>query len=115
MSLIDDLKSTSDQSFDKWFDRWFEKNDFPNTFKKSAQQGYSGFCIELRRTTPLPKRDEYLNRRLRDPRTLVRLKEKLPGIRVEFIKEQRTGLFRLRYTTEKLEFSWKQANQEDGE
>ncbi len=115
MSLIEELKSTSDQSFDKWFDRWFEKNDFPNTFKKSAQQGYSGFRIELRHTTPLSERDEYLNRRLRDPRTVVRLKEKLPGIRVEFVKEQATGPFRLRYTTEKLEFSWKQANQEDGE
>lgn len=68
MSLIEDLKSTSDQSFDKWFDRWFEKNDFPNTFKKSAQ---------------------------------------LPGISIEFTKVQKTNLLNLKYTVEKLEFSWK--------
>lgn len=107
MSLIDDLKSTSDQSFDKWFDRWFEKNDFPNTFKKSAQQGYSGYCIELRRTTPLHENDEYLNRRLRDPRTVTKLKDRLPGISIEFTKVQKTNLLNLKYTVEKLEFSWK--------
>ena len=107
MSLIEDLKSTNDQSFDRWFDRWFEKNDFPNTFKKSAQQGYSGYCIELRRTTPLPEKDEYLNRRLRDPRTIIRLKEKMPGLSIIFVKEQRTGPFRLKYSIERLEFNWK--------
>lgn len=115
MSLVEELKSTNDNSFNTWFDRWYEKNNLPSKLKQSAQEGYSGYCIELRRTTPLSERDEYLNRRLRDPRTVVRLKEKLPGIRVEFVKEQATGPFRLRYTTEKLEFSWKQANQEDGE
>ena len=115
MSLIEELNLANTQAYDTWFERWYEKSDFPNIFKKSAQQGYSGYFIELRRTTPLPESDEYLNRRLRDPRTVVRLKEKLPGIRVEFLKEQATGPFRLRYTTEKSEFSWKQANQEDGE
>lgn len=107
MSLIEELKSTNDKSFDTWFERWYEKNDFPNIFKKSAQQGYSGYFIELRRTTPLPESDEYLNRRLRDPRTVIKLKEKLPGISIEFVKERKTGLMGLKYTTEKLEFSWK--------
>lgn len=107
MSLIEELKSTSDQSFDKWFDRWFEKNNFPDVFKKSAQQGYSGYYIELRRSTPLPEKEEYLNRRLRDPRTVIKLKERLPGIAIEFTKEQRTGPFRMKYTIEKLGFSWK--------
>ena len=105
-SLIEELKCTNDKSFDTWFERWYKKNDFPNMFKKSAQMGYSGYFIELRRTTPLPENEEYLNRRLRDPRTVIKLKEKLPGISIEFVKEQKTGVFGLKYTTEKLEFSW---------
>lgn len=107
MSLIEDLKSTSDQSFDKWFDRWFEKSNFPDVFRKSTQQGYSGYFIELRRTTPLPESEEYLNRRLRDPRTVIKLKEKLPGISIEFVKERKTNIFNLKYTVERVEFSWK--------
>jgi len=106
MSLIEELKNTSNQSFDTWFDRWFEKSNFPDVFKKSAQQGYSGFVIELRRTTPLPEKEEYLNRRLRDPRTVTKLKEKLVGINVEFIREQRIGPLRIKYIIEKLTFHW---------
>lgn len=107
MSLIEELKNTNDKSFDTWFERWYEKNDFPNIFKKSAQQGYSGYFIELRWTTPLHENDEYLNRRLRDPRTVIKLKEKLPGISIEFVKERKTNSFNLEYTFERVEFSWK--------
>lgn len=107
MSLIEELNLANTQAYDTWFERWYEKNDFPNVFKKSAQQGYLGYFIELIRTTPLPESDEYLNRRLRDPRTVIKLKEKLPGISVEFVKERKTGLMGLKYTTEKLVFSWK--------
>lgn len=107
MSLVEELKSTNDNSFNTWFERWYEKNNLPSKLKKSAQQGYSGYFIELRWTAPVSESDEYLNRRLRDPRTVTKLKEKLPGISIEFVKEQNTGLFGLKYTTEKLEFSWK--------
>lgn len=81
MSLIEELKSINDKSFDTWFDRWFEKSNFPDVFKKSAQQGYSGYYIELRRSTPLPEKEEYLNRRLRDPRTGNQVKRKTAGNR----------------------------------
>lgn len=107
MNLIEELNSANNQSFDTWFDRWFEKNNFPKSFKESAQQGYTGFVIELRDTIPLPEKDEYLNRRLRDPRTVIKLKEKLPGIKVKFVKEQKTGFLGLKYTKEILSFSWK--------
>lgn len=107
MSLIEELQNNSNQAFDTWFERWYEKNDFPNTFKRLTQQGYSGYYIELRRSTPLPKSDQYLNRRLRDPRTVTKLKEKLHGFSIEFIREQRTGPFNLKYTVERLEFSWR--------
>lgn len=107
MSLIEELQNTSAHSFDTWFERWFEKNNFPSTLKKSAQQGYSGYVIELRRTTPLSEKDEYLNRRLRDPRTVAKLQEKLPGITVRFFKDQNTNFLGLKYTTENLSFSWK--------
>ncbi|MDT2738292.1 hypothetical protein P7H00_14395, partial [Enterococcus pseudoavium] len=65
------------------------------------------YSVELRRTTPLHENDEYLNRRLRDPRTVIKLKEKLPGISIEFVKERKTNLFNLKYTVERVEFSWK--------
>lgn len=106
MELIEELQNTNTQAFDKWFDRWFEKNDFPNIFKNAAQQGYSGFSIKLANSTPLSEQDKYLNRRLRDPRTVTKLKEKLPEISIKFTKEEKTGFFGIRYTVEELVFNW---------
>ena len=106
MNLIEEIKEASDQAFNTWFDRWFEKNKFTDVFKKSAQQGYSSYSIELRRTTPLSDSDKYLNRRLRDPRTVAKLKKKLPSIDIKFIEQEKSGFFSLTYTTEKLIFRW---------
>lgn len=106
MSLIEELKSADDRAFDTWFERWFEKSNFPEAFKKAAQQGYSGFTIELERHTPQSDKEAYLNRRLRDPRTVIKLKERLPDIDVELTRKQKTSLFGLSYTVEELKFKW---------
>lgn len=106
MDLVDELNNYKNQAFDTWFDRWFKKEDLPKYFKRAAQQGYSGCQIKLKKTIPMSEEAEYLNRRLRDPRTVEKLKNEFPGIKVEFVTEKKTGLFGMTSTTEKLEFSW---------
>ena len=85
MNVLEEIKASDNQAFETWFERWFESESFINTFKKSAQQGYTSYSIELSRTIPLSEKEAYLNRRLRDPRTVNKLKEHLPGIKVEFV------------------------------
>lgn len=106
MDVLEDIKASDNQAFERWFDRWFESENFINTFKKSAQQGYTSYSIELARTTPLSEKEAYINRRLRDPRTVNKLKEQLSGIGVKFVVQNKRGLFGLNYTVEKLVFSW---------
>lgn len=106
MNVLEEIKASDNQAFETWFERWFESENFINTFKKSAQQGYTGCSIELARTKPLSEKEAYLNRRLRDTRTVDKLKEHLPGIEVAFVTQNKQGLLGMSYTVEKLVFSW---------
>lgn len=103
-SMIDELREANDESYNKWFERWYQKENIPSNLKKSAQQGYSGYTIPIE----LPQEASYLNVRLRDSRTIERLKEKLPGVKVEFVEINRKDFLGLNHHKEQIRFSgWK--------
>ncbi|MDT2737649.1 hypothetical protein P7H00_11055 [Enterococcus pseudoavium] len=105
MSLIKEIKEASDQAFDTWFERWFEKKDFVKQFKRSARKGYSSLRCDLPNYN-LTEEDKYINRRLRDPRTVKKLKERLPGVTVEFIQQEYKNFLGRIQVEEFIIFSW---------
>lgn len=71
---IEEIKNVGNESYDKWFERWYLKKDLESRIKQSAQEGYSGYRIEVKN-----ERNEYLKRRLSDDRIIEKLKGKLSG------------------------------------
>lgn len=116
-NLAEKLQQANDQSFDKWFERWFQKQHFDKVFEQSSQQGYTGYILRIGNSndTSLGEDKEYLNRRLRDKRVVEKLKEKLPGIKVEYVKKEwdSTTVFHKALGTtshswkDHIHFSWK--------
>lgn len=106
MSLIEEIKASGDQAFDAWFERWYRSKDFPKTFKQSAQQGFTGYTIKLSKLLKNDDDQDYLNRRLRDPRTIEKLKENLTGIEVEYVKNERKNLLNQIFVDEYITFRW---------
>lgn len=107
MELIEKIKKEQNESFNKWFERWFAKKNLENEIVKSAREGFNGMEIRLDLGDP-DEKTKYLNRRLQDPRTIEKLKEKLPGINIEFEKKRWRNLFGFYSTSEKILFSWRE-------
>ncbi|ATY88404.1 hypothetical protein [Lactococcus lactis] len=72
MTLIDEIKSSQKESHEKWFERWYKKTDLENAIRISAQQGYTGYRIQVSK-----QNDSYLRLRLGNQETISLLKEKL--------------------------------------
>lgn len=79
--LIDQLKQAQGDSFEKWFERWYEKQHLEDALVQSAQKGFTSYRIRIK---SFPESEAsfnsdrtYLARRLRDPRTVKKIKEKL--------------------------------------
>lgn len=90
MNLINKVKEANKESFDKWFERWHAQMNFENAIVQSAQKGYSAYVIRIKGaydSSRLTKEKEYLNRRLRDERTVQKLTEALgEGFEVKYEK-----------------------------
>lgn len=72
MTLFDEVQQLSSESHAKWFERYFKEYDLEHKIKVSAQKRYTGHLIPV-----MPIKDEYLQRRLNDERTLEMLRERL--------------------------------------
>ncbi|MDG4973880.1 hypothetical protein OGZ44_06460 [Lactococcus lactis] len=72
MTLIDEIKSSQKEYHEKWFERWYKKTDLENAIRISAQQGYTGYRIQVSK-----QNDSYLRLRLGNKETISLLKEKL--------------------------------------
>ena len=81
MRLIEQVKNANDESFESWFDRWYGKQHLDKKIIQSAQKGYSGFVLTItdynESNNNFSKERQYVNRRLRDDRTLEKIREKL--------------------------------------
>ncbi len=106
MELIDKIKQEQENSHNKWFERWFAKNRLEDKILQSASKGYGSFKIELQLNNPTEE-SKYLNRRLSNPKTIEKLKEKLPGIEIEFEEKEWNGFFGLKCHSKKILFSWR--------
>lgn len=98
MSLIAKVQQVQDKSFDKWFDRWYEKENLEKEIIQAAQEGYTGYNINIKSyqesESSFGKERIYLNRRLRDKRTIDKLRTQLGvGFTVRHYKEIKTGKF----------------------
>lgn len=92
MKLIDQVKNATEESFETWFSRWYEKQNLDKDIIHSAQKGYSGFRIIIvdyyESKNDFSKEREYKNRRLRDGRTVDRIREELgEGFDVTYKKD----------------------------
>ena len=73
MTLFDEVQQLSSKSHAKWFfERYFKEYDLEYKIKVSAQKGYTGHLIPV-----MSVKDEYLQRRLDDTRTLEMLRFRL--------------------------------------
>lgn len=114
MSLIDEIQKAKDESYDKWFERWYEKLGLEKQILQSAQEGYSGYVIAIKRkrdsTNYWTDREKYEARRKRDSRTVDKIKEKLgEGFTVNYSREDyETSMFGLtQYNYEdNIKISW---------
>lgn len=80
MTLIDEVKQLNSESHAKWFERYFKEYDLEQKIKVSAQQGYTGYLINV-----LSVKDEYIKRRLDDSKTIELIKQLLgPGFLVKY-------------------------------
>lgn len=103
-----ELEKIKSDSFDKWFERWWKKSNLTEKFKQSAMKGYSGFTIKF-------CDDDYLNRRMRDPRFVELLKDKMSGITIAYEQEHVTyrNLLGQKHTklVESINFYWGKENE----
>ena len=72
MTLFDEVQQLGSESHAKWFERYFKNYDLEHKIKISAQKGHTGYLINV-----MLVKDEYLQRRLNDNRTLEMLKTRL--------------------------------------
>lgn len=72
MTLFDEVQQLSLESHAKWFERYFKEYDLDHKIKVSAQKGYTGYLVDA-----MSDKNEYLQRRLCDERTLEMLRERL--------------------------------------
>jgi hypothetical protein len=106
MDFKEQLKKAQGESHDKWFERWYKKQKFEDRLLQSAKKGFCSYAITLEKCSPMSDEVAYLNRRLRDDRTIIRLKEELPDIKIVFLKIPHQNIFGGTSYTEKILFSW---------
>lgn len=120
MNLIDKVNEAGQESFDKWFERWYAKMNLENAIIQSAQKGYSAYRICIKGaydSYPITKEKEYLNRRLRDERTVKKLMEILgEGFKVKYEKDlwENTNFFNQKIVRWKdgIYISWEEQSDE---
>lgn len=115
MNLAGKLKEAKHESFDKWFERWYKEQDLEKQLIVAASQGNSEFRIGIQedyeRVSKFSDRKVYLNRRLRDDRTVEKISNELgEGIKVEYKENniRSTGYFGTtnHYYSDWIEISW---------
>ena len=72
MKLFDEVQRLSLESHVKWFERYFKEYDLEHKIRVSAQKGYTGHLINA-----MSLKDEYLQRRLCDTKTIEMLRKRL--------------------------------------
>lgn len=92
MKLIDQVKNIQEESFETWFKRWYAKQNLDKKIIQSAQQGFSGFRITItdyyESKNDFSKKRKYENRRLRDERTVEKIRKELgEGFDVTYKKD----------------------------
>ncbi|WP_368251377.1 hypothetical protein [Enterococcus sp. 2201sp1_2201st1_B8_2201SCRN_220225] len=102
-SLKEQLISKKKDSHHIWFERWYEKENLEKVLFQSASEGFSGYNLNF-------SDDDYLNRRLRDSRTVELLKEKLPSINISYKKSEWKNIINQTRHTEKIIFDWSESN-----
>lgn len=100
-TLKEKLLSKSIESHQVWFDRWYEKNHIEHDLMIAASRNYSKFSISISNED-----DVYLKRRLKDPKTIVMLKEEMPSIKISYEKTESKDIFGRRFYDEKILFDW---------
>lgn len=114
MRLIDQVINAQEESFYTWFNRWYAKKNLDKDIIESAQQGFSGFRINItdyyESKNDFSKKRKYENRRLRDERTVEEIRKKLgEGFDVNYRKDvQKSKLFSLEIsrTSDWIEIRW---------
>lgn len=97
MTLIDQVKNAQEESYDKWFERWYKSLNLERGILDAAQQGYTGYRISIKKSYESEdnwsKERTYKARRMRDSRTVEKLKEKLgEGFSVEYARDVQEGM-----------------------
>nr|KAF1296564.1 hypothetical protein BAU18_12115 [Enterococcus diestrammenae] len=100
-SLKEQLQQKQKDSHLIWFERWYENEHLEKELEIAALQNYSAYTISISN-----EKNEYLKRRLRDPRTIALLREKIPSIKITYKKGTVTGLFGVTSTYEEIIFDW---------
>lgn len=114
MKLIDQVKNIQEESFETWFSRWYEKQNLEKDIVRSAQKGYNGFRITItgfyEYKNDFSKERKYKNRRLRDKRTVEKIREKLgEGFDVNYKEDvQKSKILSLEVTrtSDWIEIRW---------
>lgn len=104
-NLLEMVKKQKEESYEEWFESWYVGKDFEKSLLESAKQGFNGIDIPIGNNST----SESLTRRLRNPRTVELLKEKLPDFEVEYVKrEYRVPFmgFDVKRTEEKIIIGW---------
>lgn len=97
MNLIEKLNKTKNESFEKWFERWYEKLNLEEKLIDSAKKGFNSYQISIKDEgdieSKFSKKEQYLVRRLRDPRTLKNIQSKLgEGFKIDHEEQTREGI-----------------------
>lgn len=100
-TLKEKLLDKQTESHQVWFGRWYEKNHIEHDLVIAASRNYSKFSISIS-----DEDDMYLQRRLRDPKTIVMLKEEMPSIKISYEKTESKDIFGRRFYEEKILFDW---------
>ncbi|WP_203264855.1 hypothetical protein [Streptococcus uberis] len=89
MSLFDEVKELGDESYEKWFNRYFKKLNIEEKIKKSSAMGFNAYAIEV-----LSVKDPYIQRRLKNHKTIKLLKDRLGrGFNVKYNEYYSKNIF----------------------
>lgn len=100
MGLKEELQEVNDKSFNTWFDRWWDSYDLEKKMRVSASKGKTGRIISC------DKGDDYTKCRLRDDRTVIRIKEKLEDVEVKRVIGRRNRLLGVPIETNFISITW---------
>lgn len=108
VSLIDQVKSAQEESFDKWFDRWYKNLNLESKIVQSAQQGYTGYRLSIKKRydseSDWDKEVKYTARRMRDKRIVENIKKQLgEGFDVGYVYDSKEGMLFGRIPTTRTE------------